>query len=40
MTKKNNLSTSFKRRLFELSVLWLESLINCSNDFKSLIHHE
>ena len=40
MTKKKNLSTSFKRGLFELSVVWLESLINCSNDLKSLIHRE
>ena len=40
MTKKKNLSTSFKRGLFELSVVWLESLINCSNDLKFLIHHE
>ena len=33
-TRKNSLSTIFKRTLFELSVVWLESLINCSNVFK------
>ena len=36
-TRKKSLSTSFKRALFELSVVWLESLINCSNVLKPLI---
>ena len=33
-TRKKSLSTSFKRALFKLSVVWLESLINCSNVLK------
>ena len=36
-TRKKSLSTSFKRALFELSVVWLESLINCSNVLKPSI---
>ena len=36
-TRKKSLSTSFKRALFELSVVWLEPLINCSNVLKSSI---
>ena len=36
-TRKKSLSTSFKRALFELSVVWLEPLINCSNILKPSI---
>ena len=36
-TRKKSLSTSFKRALFELIVVWLESLINCSNVLKPSI---
>ena len=37
MTRKKSPSTSFKRALFEVSLVWLESLINCSNVWKPSI---
>ena len=37
MTRKKSPSTSFKRALFEVSLVWLESLINCSNVLKPSI---
>ena len=37
MTRKKSPSTSVKRALFELSLVWLESLINCLNVWKPSI---